>query len=210
MYWQYFNFLAVGLCVIFTKYDIVTVYLQYIQPQLDVPTTIYIDTDSPTSHLVVTHSQPTSTTISYEGPYKFNQTFAILILLLHNIKRSIHGVHNLTWNSSLFEYASKMTQLYDCSGILSHLGGPDGENLALGYTVEGAIDAWYSEGKLYDYKHGGDGVYNHFTQLIWNSSTSLGCATSFCNNVWGNYIVCEYYPPGNVIGQSSRNVFPPL
>jgi hypothetical protein len=46
----------------------------------------------------------------------------------------------------------------------------------------------------------------HATQLLWKGSTQLGCG-------WApscQLLVCHYNPPGNVIGQFSGNVAPPI
>ena len=61
------------------------------------------------------------------------------------------------------------------------------------------------------YVYGSENVYNHFTAIVWNNTNSLGCAYKSCDtttNLNALYIVCSYYPPGNVIGYSSQNVFP--
>lgn len=176
-----------------TEYHLVTVYLQY---SVQTPTTTIFG---------FSLALPTNT-IDYSGGLPFNKTFSEEILKLHNEKRSLHGAQMMSWNNTLFEYAAKFAINYDCSGILKHSGGPYGENLALGYTVEGAINAWYEEGDNYDYLTHNE--YNHFTQMIWNSSNQLGCATKHCNSVWNDYIVCSYYEQGNVLGYSSNNVFP--
>lgn len=46
----------------------------------------------------------------------------------------------------------------------------------------------------------------HFTQVIWKNSKFLGqgAAKSINNTV---YVVCNYDPPGNIIGQFKENVF---
>lgn len=149
-----------------------------------------------------------SNDISYEGKYQFNETFATEILNQHNNKRKLHRAQPLQWNSTVFEYAAKHAQEYDCSGILTHTGGKYGENLAIGYTIDGSINAWYNEGKTY--KYGLEDTYNHFTALIWNSTSLVGCAYKYCSQTWGNYIICSYYSAGNVIGYSSENVLPPI
>ena len=73
----------------------------------------------------------------------------------------------------------------------------------------------------------------HFTQLVWRNTTTVGCARTECNGgqKGGNgdapgwyvlstislvitiigltsdrYIVCEYYPAGNVLDQFKDNV----
>lgn len=38
----------------------------------------------------------------------------------------------------------------------------------------------------------------HYTQLIWASTTHVGCAVQRAAR-W-DYLVCRYSPPGNVIG----------
>ena len=47
----------------------------------------------------------------------------------------------------------------------------------------------------------------HFTQLVWKGSKQIGCGAS-CNNSNKCYVTCNYYPPGNYIGQFTSNVFP--
>lgn len=144
---------------------------------------------------------------SYDGPYELNKTFASIMLEQHNLKRSYHDAQPLSWNSSAFDYAYKYAADYDCSGVLTHSGGSVfGENLAIGYSPIGSINAWYDEGNSYAY--GTESTYNHFTAMIWNSTYGVGCASKYCNSIWGTYIICSYYPPGNVIGYSTGNVFP--
>jgi hypothetical protein len=43
----------------------------------------------------------------------------------------------------------------------------------------------------------------HFTQVVWKSSTKLGCGIS------GVYVTCRYCEgPGNFLGQFEKNVLP--
>ncbi|KAK6460518.1 CAP domain-containing protein [Scheffersomyces coipomensis] len=130
------------------------------------------------------------------------------MLDLHNTKRGLHGATDVHWNNTLFDYAAAYASKYDCSGVLTHSGGLYGENLAIGYSTDGAMEAWYDEGNNFPY--GTESEYNHFTQVIWNGSTSIGCSPKYCNSVWGTYIICSYFPAGNVIGYESENVFPPI
>lgn len=167
-------------------------------------------------HLVVEVEPSTITELclsdgidGYLGSFYLNTTFAELMLKEHNNKRKLHQSCPLKWSSELFNYASQFAAEYSCSGILQHSGGKYGENLAFGYLPIGAIEAWYDEGEMYVY--GSENVYNHFTAIVWNNTNSLGCAYKSCDtttNLNALYIVCSYYPPGNVIGYSSQNVFP--
>jgi len=55
----------------------------------------------------------------------------------------------------------------------------------------------------------------HFTQVVWKNSTELGCgAAQGVKTFQGNqynafYVVCQYGPAGNVIGQFDDNVIKP-
>lgn len=62
-----------------------------------------------------------------------------------------------------------------------------------------AVDAWYSEVSSYNFDAPGwSSQTGHFTQLVWKSTTKVGCAyTTKCT--WSTY-VCQYSAPGNVIG----------
>lgn len=133
---------------------------------------------------------------------------ATVLLNAHNAKRSLHNAPALSWDASLAAYAANYASNYDCSGTLTHSGGPYGENLALGYGIEGAVEGWYNEGTNYNYGSSCS-VLDHFTQVIWKSTTKLGCAVKSCGDYWGDYVICSYDPPGNYIGQCSSNVEPP-
>ena len=93
---------------------------------------------------------------------------------------------------------------------LNHSGSAlYGENLGYYRQSAGIIDAvalatktvegWYSEIKAYDFnKPGFSSATGHFTQVIWKSSTRLGCAAAQAADK-GIYVVCNYEPPGNVL-----------
>ncbi|KAG8645739.1 hypothetical protein MANES_10G089900v8 [Manihot esculenta] len=45
-------------------------------------------------------------------------------------------------------------------------------------------------------------VCNHYTQVIWKSSVSVGCFRTQCLDNLNLWIVgCKYSPPGNILGQ---------
>jgi pathogenesis-related protein 1 len=87
-----------------------------------------------------------------------------------------------------------------------HSGGPYGENLFWGsagyaWAASDAVGSWVAEKQYYNQVtvmrplHAG-GV------ACLQSSTAIGCARVVCSNNAGVFIICNYYPPGIVIGQS--------
>lgn len=131
------------------------------------------------------------------------------ILSAHNEKRAIHGVQPLKWNETLVEYAADYADSsFSCANVtLVHSNGPYGENLAAGYSGGyDPVDAWYDEIELYDFNNPSfNESTGHFTQLIWKSTSQLGCARVICDNAWGQYTICEYSKTrGNILGTNSE------
>lgn len=62
------------------------------------------------------------------------------------------------------------------------------------------------------------GAWGHFSQVVWNGSTTVGCATQQCSSGVSNtgdgvppYLtVCNYKGPGNVQGEYDINIGAPL
>ena len=75
-----------------------------------------------------------------------------------------------------------------------------------------AIDAWAGEESDYNWANADfTESTGHFTQLVWQNTTRFGCGAVQCsgkgeNAAFGWFMVCEYDPPGNVIGQFKYNV----
>ncbi len=64
----------------------------------------------------------------------------------------------------------------------------------------------YNEVANYNYDNPGssNGTVGHFTQLVWKSTTNIGCAR--CggkgSNWYETYIVSNYYPQGNIVSNN--------
>jgi hypothetical protein len=115
------------------------------------------------------------------------------------------------WNTDLVAFAENYIESLDgtandvCSGNLVHSSGY-GENLAYGtITATQAVDLWYDEIQYYNFADpaNSDGTYEkwgHFTQLVWKSTTQIGCVIHECSgfNPDRIYVICEYSPQGNV------------
>jgi uncharacterized protein YkwD len=91
-----------------------------------------------------------------------------------------------------------------------------GENIFAGsgnWLVSGASSAvslWAAEAADYDYASNScesGKVCGHYTQIVWRSSENVGCGITLCNTgspfgggSW-TFVVCDYDPPGNWVGQ---------
>jgi len=70
-----------------------------------------------------------------------------------------------------------------------------------------ATDAWYDEIKLYSFNSPGfSSGTGHFTQVVWKGSKKLGIGYALTSDGRGLYVVAQYSPPGNYMGQFSQNV----
>jgi uncharacterized protein YkwD len=127
------------------------------------------------------------------------------LLAAHNAYRANHCVPALSWSA---EVAASAQQWADgCS--MSHSGGGNGENIAMGTDVsaQAAVDMWYGEAGAYDFSAPGfSGSTGHFTQVIWKGTTQLGCGVATCQGQ--TFWVCQYSPPGNYDGEFPANVSP--
>ena len=131
------------------------------------------------------------------------------VLAAHNSFRAAHCTAPLRWSNALAATAQAWAQ--QCS--FSHSGNGYGENIAWGtagaFTPTRFVENWYSEAPAYDYSTGsgrGGAVTGHFTQIVWAGSTEVGCGWARCGG--SDYLVCNYSPPGNYVGQHSGNVRP--
>ena len=152
---------------------------------------------------------------------------ATAITKAHNDLRKKYASPALKYSKALEKVAKKWAsklQADGCDMVHSHgKVGETGENLfwASAYKTANAKDpkgkwiwhsklkkvkeqevvqAWYDEVQWYDYETNSceEGqMCGHYTQVIWNTTTELGCAAMACDDrsqVW----VCEYSPPGNM------------
>ncbi|PVH85692.1 PR-1-like protein [Cadophora sp. DSE1049] len=151
---------------------------------------------------ITASTAPSPTSPSYTDA----DTFQNDMLTAHNFYRGEHGVEELVWNETSAEFAADWAE--GCR--FEHSSGPTGENLAAGYAnATASVDAWGLERTDYNFKKptGFSEKTGHFTQLVWGNTTSVGCAVESCqgeNDTPGFYVVCEYYPPGNVVGNNNQ------
>ena len=127
---------------------------------------------------------------------------------IHNQARASVGVPPLEWSQELASLAQEWANRLARRGQLEHRSGNSyGENLAYGTELSAAAAAnlWLQERAAYDggpINSGNISAVGHYTQMIWRSTTRVGYGIA---RVGGNtYVVANYAPAGNVVGQRPR------
>ncbi|PGH12681.1 hypothetical protein AJ80_06624 [Polytolypa hystricis UAMH7299] len=165
----------------------------------------------------LSHAQTTTITVlTPTGPpsasYTDNAEFQDDSLSVTNRYRSEHNARALSWNESLADSALDWAD--ECLWKHSEVEGGPGENLAMGYpNVTMAVEAWGDERDIFDFD---DPTFSketgHFTQMVWKDTRTVGCGRKNCGRpgdgkddgdderAQGWYLVCHYWPPGNVVG----------
>ena len=147
-----------------------------------------------------------------DGANEFSQ-FDLEALEAHNKYREKHHSPPLTLNKDLCKiaqaYAEKLLQNNSLSYSFGNYKGNDmGENIFMcqGSEATGtmATDDWYNEVKSHNFKKDFQKGTGHFTQIIWKDTKEVGFGIANRGNTY--YVVANYYPPGNFLGQYSKNV----
>jgi hypothetical protein len=137
---------------------------------------------------------------------------AVEFLYYHNVVRMARWELPLTWSTRLESYARwwAAQRRGDCALRHSFPEGQFalGENIFWGgagaaWSPGDAVKDWAAEGVDYSYAAnacapGRD--CGHYTQIVWRGTATVGCARVVCDD-GGVFITCNYYPPGNVVGQ---------
>jgi uncharacterized protein YkwD len=142
----------------------------------------------------------------------------------HNVHRANHSASDLSWDDSLASYALNTAQTCVFAHDMAQGGGGYGQNLAA-YGVSSGVGSlnkatlvadaitnqWYY-GEVGNMPYGQDSPnisgpeFLHFTQVVWKSSSTVGCATVECpaGSIFSYaslYTVCDYKSAGNMMGE---------
>lgn len=118
----------------------------------------------------------------------------------------------MTWNpeaaANAQKWADKCTLAHSAREQRHISTSGCGENLFMSsypasWSV--AIQNWYDEHKSFTYGVGpktSNAMIGHYTQVVWHSSSAVGCGVAYCSKQALKYFyVCHYCPPGNIQGK---------
>jgi pathogenesis-related protein 1 len=144
------------------------------------------------------------------------------MLAAHNRWRTANKVALFTYSPELAasaqEWAKQLKHNNHCQMQHSKPEGRYGENLLWASALEWSngkrevqqvspkqvVDDWVSERADYDYKNNSCAMgkmCGHYTQVIWSTTTTVGCAVAVCEDSSEQVWVCRYQPPGNWVGK---------
>jgi uncharacterized protein YkwD len=144
------------------------------------------------------------------------------IVAAHNRWRKTVGAPPLTYSGELAasaqDWANHLRQSNQCKMRHSKPDGQYGENLYWASAIEWSdgkrelqqvnskkvVDDWGNERADYDYKNNSCAkgkMCGHYTQVVWKTTTTVGCAIAVCEDSHEQVWVCQYQPPGNWVGK---------
>lgn len=139
------------------------------------------------------------------------KNFAKTILKIHNRERAAVGSPALVWSNTLAANAKSWASHLAQIGTLQHSTGKGyGKNLSFRSDSRGPgaisttslLQGWVNEKNGYSvhaFQWPGDKAHAHYTQLVWKTTTKIGCGTAVSGN--SVYLTCQYTPQGNIQGE---------
>lgn len=140
--------------------------------------------------------------------------FAERLLEAHNDERDRIGVPRLRWSAKLASEAEDWAAHLATKGRMIHADPQRrkgaGENLWMGskgyYGAETMVAGFLGEKHHFQHRafpevsrNGNWLDVGHYTQVIWRNTQEVGCAVA--RGQRDDFLVCRYYPAGNVWGQ---------
>jgi len=132
-------------------------------------------------------------------------------LKAHNEYRAKHGVSPLKLNKEMCKVAQAWANHQAKQQAMSHSTSGYGENCFwASYDVTDGkvpVEHWYTEIKDFNWsKVDHQKGTGHFTQVVWKDSKEFAIAKALCKD-GSSYVVANYEPAGNYMGQFDKNVF---
>ena len=133
---------------------------------------------------------------------------AKMIFRNNEIRQKVYLGSLIAWDAGLALSAQKHATTLALTNTFEHSQNEYGENLYASTgvaTFSDAIDSWYEEKQHYDhdnYTCAEGQICGHYTQLIWEDTTEVGCGKASSAD-FKTIIVCQYNPPGNIIGEQA-------
>lgn len=143
--------------------------------------------------------------------------FPARVLAAHNSARASAGMRPLQWDRQLGSEAARYALQLAISGMFAHSApdsrGDAGENLWMGtrgaFSPSAMVGGWISERRFFTpgmfptvSRTGNWRDVGHYTQMVWPMTQRVGCALA--TNARYDYLVCRYWPAGNVLGVTVR------
>lgn len=160
------------------------------------------------------HSNMPSYTSSTQFEPDVNLPLQTQILALINNHRSYHNVNPLTYNVQIESIAQRFAESL-CQKEQLLCSNNEYKNEPLGeclfacndtITAKKIVDSWYNEIRKYNWSKRNDTAGN-FTQIVWKDSKEFGFG--YAKSKGGiHYMVGNFFPAGNYVGEHERNVFP--
>jgi uncharacterized protein YkwD len=140
---------------------------------------------------------------AHAGPSRTAQ-----LLAANNAYRANLGLPPLRWSDRLAADAQQWAVHLAEIGQLEHSG--PGQNLAMATagseSLPQLVDLWgreraeFSDGDFPDISTTGNWMdVGHYSQMVWKTTREVGCG--FAENDGRDVLVCDYDPPGNVMGE---------
>jgi len=134
-------------------------------------------------------------------------TFKAVMLKGHNDARRAVRLGGMNWSDALAQHAHGYAVQLARTNRFEHSSDtpgvePQGENLWMGtrgaFSYGNMVGAWVDERRDYERGTGDFEAIGHYTQIIWRSTTKVGCAVA--KNSEYEFLVCRYSPAGNIEG----------
>jgi Cysteine-rich secretory protein family len=134
----------------------------------------------------------------------------------HARERAAVGLPPLAWNRTLAREALDYARAMAVTKRFAPSEQPaararQGENLWTGprgdYTFAEMVDFWAAEKRAFidaaipgTSRTGNWADVGHYSQIVWRGTAQVGCALA--SNRTDDYLVCRYFPAGNVLGET--------